>query len=1208
MSPDWTGERAARTEPSGLSTVADAHGWDEQPASGPEAVPVAAQPADPPTPAGPTPTPFDVLGPLPTGTTVLEASAGTGKTYTIAALAARYVAEGHVELDQLMMVTFGRMATDELRVRVRERLVRLEAQLSDALGRTPPGTPVPERDDVAHLLLAVDGTELARRQERVARALADFDAATIATTHEFCLRMLDDLGVLGDPEPDAVFVEHLAELTSEVARDVYLRRYATADQPLLTFEHALKLAEDVVHAGPIRLVPELGAGARADERVGFAREVVAEVRRRKERARYLTYDDMLTRLQDALADPRHGDLAAQRLRDRFPVVLVDEFQDTDPIQWDILRRAFHRHSTLVVIGDPKQAIYAFRGADVNSYLQVARESTSTATLGTCYRSDRALLDGLDLVMGGASLGDPAIVVRPVGSAHPDRRLTGAGAPLRVRVLPPKENGELEYVNRLRRRITKDLVAEIADLLGPAAGGAAPVGSGSDPLDLGVDQTAGTTEAGGGGAMLTLDGRPPRRVQASDLAVLVRRNAAGEQIRDALAAAGIPAVLHGSDSVFSSLAARDWLRVLQALEQPRQPLVREAALTSLVGWTFPRLAQADEAALADLSYDFRRWSRVLAGRGVAALLETMGTDTALSERVLARPDGERLLTDLRHVAQRLHALMTGRQLGVAGLREWLAEAIEVAVADDDVTEGLRRLATDAAAVQVLTLHRSKGLEFPVVYLPEAWDCFVPTDERDAVLRLHEDGTEVLDVGGRQAAGRPERFRRSLAEEAGENLRLAYVGMTRAQCQVVTWWADARTTTTSALHRFWARPARVGDPEPSYPSTSGPAQEPVPVSARLLPGDPSRVLSVEEVQSRAPTRRRAGGTAPVALRARRFERLLDTAWRRTSYSSLTAAAHGAVPAAGVSSEPEPVKEDDETLADAAVPPAPLLPATVGPGWDLLSPMRDLPAGADFGTAVHAVLEVLDPTAADLPTATLAATTDVLSRLPHGDLSPDVLAEALLPSLATPLGPLADDRSLADLSPRNRLCELVFELPLAGGDRPRADVRLGDLAPLLTRHLATDDLLVDYPELLSQPPLAEESLRGYLTGSIDAVLRVGPPERRRYLVVDYKTNWLGRGEPGELSVADYGPQPMAAAMQAAHYPLQALLYQVAVHRMLRWRLPDYDPEQHLGGALYLFLRGMAGPTTPRVAGVPAGVFSWRPPSALITELSDLLDRGAS
>ncbi|HEY5980938.1 MAG TPA: UvrD-helicase domain-containing protein [Microlunatus sp.] len=1148
MTPDWTGER------SGAADI--------------QTSPPVPQP---PPRTSPTLTPFDVRGPLPTGTTVLEASAGTGKTFTIAALAARYVAEGHAELHQLMMVTFGRMATDELRVRVRERLVVLESQLAEVLGRTPPGTPVPARDPVAELVLDVEATERARRHERVSRALADFDAATIATTHEFCLRMLDDLGVLGDPEPDAVFVEHLAELTSEVARDVYLRRYANQAQPPLRFEDALRLAEDVVRAGPIRLVPDLGSGARADERVGFAREVVDEVQRRKERARYLTYDDMLTRLQAALADPRHGALAAQRLRERFPVVLVDEFQDTDPIQWDILRRAFHQHSTLVVIGDPKQAIYAFRGADVNSYLQVAREATTIATLGTCYRSDRALLDGLDLIMGDASLGDPAIVVRPVGSAHPHRRLRDAGAPVRVRVLPPKENGEQEYVSRLRRRITKDLVAEIAGLLG------------SD-------------------ARLSLGGQAARAVRASDLAVLVRRNVAGEQIRDALAAAGIPAVLHGSDSVFSSLAARDWLRVLQALEQPRQALVREAALTSLVGWTFPRLVQADETALADLSYDFRRWSRALAFRGVAALLETMGTDTALSERVLARPDGERLLTDLRHVAQRLHAQMTSRQLGVAGLREWLAEAIEVAVTDD-VTESLRRLATDAAAVRVLTLHRSKGLEFPVVYLPEAWDCFVPADERDAVLRLHEGGTEVLDVGGRQAAGRPERFRHSLAEEAGENLRLTYVGMTRAQCQVVTWWADARTTTTSALHRFWARPTRVGDPEPSYPSTLGPAHEPRPRSAEPVVGDTGHLLSVEEVQPRPTTRARTGTAAPDVLAARRFDRTLDSDWRRTSYSSLTAAAHGAAPVAGVSSEPEPLKEDDERVTAPPAVPADAVGATVP---ELLSPMRDLPSGVDFGTAVHAVLEVLDPTAGDLPVATLAATTDALSRLPHGDLTPERLAEALLPSLATPLGPLADDRTLSDLSPADRLCELAFELPLAGGDRPCADVRLGDLAPVLDRHLASDDPLVGYGEQLAHPPLADESLRGYLTGSIDAVLRVGPPTERRYLVVDYKTNWLGRGGPGELSVADYAPPVMAAAMQAAHYPLQALLYEVALHRLLRWRLADYDPQRHLGGALYLFLRGMAGPETPRVADVPHGVFSWRPPPALITELSDLLDRG--
>lgn len=1172
MTRDWTGQQGRPTTP---------------PSTPPEIAPISSEttrsmaeiaPAVSTIPAEPAPDTFEICGPLPTGTTVLEASAGTGKTYTIAALVARYVAEGLAELPQLMVVTFGRMATDELRVRVRERLVGLETQLAAALELTPPGLTVPEPDDVASLLIQVDPAEQTARHDRVSRALADFDTATIATTHEFCQRMLDDLGVLGDPEPDAVFVEHLAELTEEVARDVYLRRYAAAPTSTLTYADAVRLADDVVRAGPIRLVPGLGAGARADERVEFAHEVIAEVRRRKARARYRTYDDMLTRLQAALADEQHGALAAERLRERFHVVLVDEFQDTDPIQWDILRRAFHGHRTLVVIGDPKQAIYAFRGADVNSYLQVAREASQVATLGTCYRSDRALLDGLDLIMGGASLGDPKIVVRPVGSAHPVRRLTGAGAPVRVRVLPRKLEGQ-EYVQRLRDRVAKDLVAEISQLLGS-------------------------------GAQLQLAGAAPRPIGASDLAVLVRRNVAGEQIRDVLAAAGIPAVLHGSDSVFSSAAARDWLRLLQALEQPRQQLVREASLTSLVGWTFPRLARADETALADLSYDFRRWSRTLAHRGVAALLEALGADTDLSGRVLSRPDGERLLTDLRHIAQRLHAVMSGQQLGAAGLREWLAEAIDAA-ATDDVTEGLRRLATDAAAVQILTLHRSKGLQFPIVYLPEAWDCFVPSDDRGSVLRLHEQdeheqGEEVLDVGGRHAAGRSERLRQALAEEAGEHLRLYYVGLTRAQCQVVTWWADSRNTPTSALHRYWARSRRSGDVEPDYPVDLGPADWPLPRST--TPGDASaELLSVEQVAAIGATPQLRASKSPAALDIRHFTRELDTHWRRTSYSALTAAAHGLPSPAGVTSEPELLREDDENLLgpDQTTGHAELAPAP-DPAGTLPSPMGQLPAGADFGTAVHGVLEVLDPTGDDLAAATLAATTEALAGLPHGALSPEQLAEALLPCLQTPLGPLADDLTLAELSPHDRLSELVFELPLAGGDRPRADVRLADLAPLLARHLPADDPLTGYPELLTHPPLAEESLRGYLTGSIDAVLRVGPVESRRYLVVDYKTNWLGRGGPGELTVADYSPASMAAAMTAAHYPLQALLYQVALHRLLRWRQPGYDPETHLGGVLYLFLRGMAGPATPRIDDVPYGVFSWQPPAALITELSELLDRG--
>jgi exodeoxyribonuclease V beta subunit len=270
-----------------------------------------------------------------------------------------------------------------------------------------------------------------------------------------------------------------------------------------------------------------------------------------------------------------------------------------------------------------------------------------------------------------------------------------------------------------------------------------------------------------------------------------------------------------------------------------------------------------------------------------------------------------------------------------------------------------------------------------------------------------------------------------------------------------------------------------------------------------------------------------------------------------------------------------------------------------------MADLPVGTGFGTLVHAVFESADLTAPDLRAELLRCVHSELDRHPTPTVDPDALADALVPVARTPLGPLADDRCLADIAPRDRLAELDFELPLAGGDTPGADVRLGDLVPLLRRHLPAGDLLAGYPDRLAA--LAGQPLRGYLTGSIDAVLRLAGP---RFAVVDYKTNWLGPigpDGPEPLVAAHYTPERLAAAMLDAHYPLQALLYAAALHRFLRWRLTDYDPRRHLGGVLYLFLRGMCGPGGPAVDGVPCGVFSWRPPAALVTGLSDLLDRGA-
>jgi len=295
---------------------------------------------------------FDPCGPLPRGVTVLEASAGTGKTYTIAALAARYVAEG-TPLSELLLVTFTRMATGELRERVRERLVSVEQALGEP---SPPAT-----DEIARLLADAPGAIVAERRRRLAAALADFDAATIATIHGFCQEVLGGLGVASDVAPDCAFVEDVGDMLGEVLDDLYVRRFRRADAGTMSRADALAIASIAV-ANPGAPVEPAGGdpeGVPAMRR-RLAVAVREELERRKRLAGLMTYDDLLTRLAGALRGPAGAGIA-ERLRARYRVVLVDEFQDTDPIQWEIMRRAFGA-GTLVLIGDPKQATYAFRCA------------------------------------------------------------------------------------------------------------------------------------------------------------------------------------------------------------------------------------------------------------------------------------------------------------------------------------------------------------------------------------------------------------------------------------------------------------------------------------------------------------------------------------------------------------------------------------------------------------------------------------------------------------------------------------------------------------------------------------------------------------------------------------------------------------------------------------------------------------------------------
>ncbi len=1116
---------------------------------------------------------FDLGAALPTRTTVLEASAGTGKTYTVGALVARFVAEG-TPLERILVVTFGRAASQELRERVRERLVEAAAALAD-----------PERNPTVlaadPLLAALARTGPAGR-ERLIRALADFDAATIATTHQFCQQVLDSLGVAGDSDPGAVLVENLTDLIDEVVDDLYVRRFAAggADIPEISRDLAIRIGRQAVEHPDAVLVPDDAApDSVAALRFRFATAVRAEVEKRKRHRGLLGYDDLLSRVAQALE--AEDAPARVRMRARWSVVLVDEFQDTDPVQWDVVRRAFGGE-TIVLIGDPKQAIYAFRGGDVVTYLQAARTAARQATLDVNRRSDGPLVRALSVFFADAALGHDDIRVRPVRSAHDESRLQRHGFPLpafRLRMMRRSLFGlgarAKIQVGPLRPAIAADLARDVVRLLGSGA---------------------------------EFDGRP---IRAGDVAVLVNTHKQAELVRDALGRRRVPSVLAGAGSVYATPAAQDWQVLLEALEQPhRSGRVRAAALTPFVGLSAADLDAGGERLADELGALLRGWVDLLAGRGVAALLEVAATGPDLDggfdragrrvgmpARLLARSGGERRLTDLRQIGENLQAVAAQEGLGLAAMIAWLRQR-RTELAAEAPTDRLRRLDSDASAVKVMTVHVSKGLQFPVVYVPYAADQAKPPESD--VLQLHDaDGRRVLDVGGATGPGYGRRLRRAEEERAGEALRLLYVALTRAQSQVISWWAPSTTAGDSGLHRMLFGRQADGTIETT-----------------------AAVFSDEDARARVEQVQAAGGPvvewvgddpeppplpAPDALpemAVAPFDREIDVSWRRLSYSSLSAA--GQVQAQqdrrpGVGSEPETGLRDDEALPESL----PLNPERA-PSWaQTPSLMADLPTGAAFGTVVHSVLEDVDPDADDLLAEVSQRCREATAAT---GISAPALAGALHEVLRTPLGPVADDLTLAAIARRDRLAELGFELPLAGGEMPTARVLLGAAAPLLRHHLPADDPLRPYADRLAAPEMAEQVVRGYLTGSLDLVVRLPGP---RYVVADYKTNWLAPPDSTDdagLMVWHYRPAALTAAMLHSDYPLQALLYGVALHRFLRWRQPGYDPEQHLGGVLYLYVRGMSGPDTPQVDGTPCGVFGWRPPAALTVALSDLLDGAGS
>ena len=1136
---------------------------------------------------------FNVGAPLPMGaTTLLEASAGTGKTYALSALTVRMVAEQGIPISRILIVTFTRAATAELRDRIRRSLIEAE----DHLRSDPQGTC---DDPIFDAVAAGPPEERAVRIERLSRAVKEFDTATISTIHGFSSIVLGSLGVLAERNLEGVAAERGDDLVRQVCGDLLftLQQQGPAPVDLARFVKLVTKARTI----PGCLITAQSADPDEVAVAELVQQAVTQVERRLQSSGALSFDSLLTEVRDALvASPT----VPAEVRAQFDVALIDEFQDTDPVQWEIFQTLFGAGTgtTLVLVGDPKQAIYAFRGGDVYTYL-AAQETATTLSLGTNQRSDATVVHAMNVLAAGQQFGEAEIAYQQVEATtrHDNRALlldgqVSPGLEVRLVVEPEAIGREKLAADPVRDRIAADLGDKVCEL-----------------LESGTIRSKSSAE---------------RRVAPGDIAVLVGGKFETAAIADALRARNVPVVVRAGDNVVDSEAASQWTTLLHALDRPAStPRALAAALGWFFGWSAETVATAMDGepgsaaaeSVALLQQTLHSWAELVSTKGMPALLGAVRREPGVMERLLLDPLGERNLTDLEHVAELVHAESVGGR-GISPAAALMVLTDLGGTASDEVAADAvqRRIESDADAVQVQTIHSSKGLEFPIVLLPSLWNGgkrvgaespFAFYDATEGVERRTLDvskgqrATKKRDgtVGSATDEKYPPRLE-AARQNCGDQHRLTYVAMTRAAHLCVAWWVPmsagtVRTNKAGLTRLLFANGDERADDKVEL--LSGDAAVAA-VEARLAPA--GAAASVVRLGPRT-------GPVPVylppdpddvdvTLEVATLGRELSRAENRWSFTQLIKHSRAADHAEADPTEPagDDRQANDETASDL---PAALTaqPEAYGPEWSVAPGLEGLGGGTAFGNLVHEMFEHLDFTDADLP----AAIADWLRTQRKFPVSEDQVAQLpglLSASVRTPFGPLFGDLSLSTLTMPNRLNELQFFLPISP-DSPFTARRIGEV---VADHLEPGTIK-DWAERLARG-LSHVDLTGYMNGSIDLTLRFDGPAGPRYSVVDYKTNRLTR--PGtEATLADYHPDALPEAMCHSNYVLQALLYNVALHRYLRWRLGEsYDPAVHLGPVGYLFVRGMVGPDTPTTTdGTPSGVFAWEPPAGLVEALSGLL-----
>jgi exodeoxyribonuclease V beta subunit len=1158
------------------------------------------------------------------GFSLIEASAGTGKTYTISHLYLRYLLERDLKVQEILVVTFTNAATDELKHRIRQLITGVLHALE---------APTDSQSKMEDHFATWRGDDQAIR--RLQQALTDFDEVAVFSINGFCQRMLTRFPL----ETRSMLWQELSAeqstLETRAAQDFWRKRvlplarhellwlnaqWNTPDallksaRPLIRYQSQLTVALnqlelelqdvnleyswqqlceqwsnrsqqiqqvmfdnpnlkkngpkaaaieqleldlDACFALPVclelprdwrvltrdYLVNSRLKARHEDERLdwpffrmaqNYAQQlerINRQSRRRwlveaaifihdtvelaKVQAQQISFDDQIEHLERALS--QSGEQLARKIRHDYPVAMVDEFQDTDYQQYNLFRQVYLEpaQGSLILIGDPKQSIYGFRRADVFTYRRARDATQQQFTLDTNYRSTDdfvALINGVFGVNPDAFIHSDLIRyqrARP-NEDQPGLRTTDGSLaePLVCWLL---QTADRPYSKKVAESELARVCADsIVDLL-------------HDPK-------------------LLIDDRP---VAAQDLAILVKTGWQASLMQQTLAQRGIASAMVSQDSVFASAEAMDVLQWLSVLHRPGDTrLLHGLLLGNLFAWSRQRVEalQHDDGELLQLLEAFTGYRRCWLSRGILAALFEMFDDWATVGRVLRVSQGERRLTNWLHVVELL------QQESMLHANEeqtllWLHAQIEQAHDGETGSENHQlRLEDDSQLVRIVTVHGSKGLQYPVVFLPFMWSVSSKNLSPTSYAYHDEQGRRqvMIEDDARIGTWREEK----LAEE----IRLFYVALTRARYRCYLGWGRINECGLAApAHLLYTE--RVDRSKfPHQLDLDNHQQLRQPFEALNAQRALVKIIDVEVGVDCTASQREQTRPPVIQPPAQQFDRLLQQQWLVTSYSRLASSSEQAPSTDLPDHDTAPLSGALVDLTDQ------LLPAN--------NPIRfTFKKGARAGNFIHDVLEITDFTRG-VQAESLRAKVDQ-----HGISSNqlDELLEWFDQVLGTPLG----DFSLASLPMASTLRELEFLMRIDGADSHRVE-----------------QLLKPHGYLDRNQALTFGQINGYLKGFIDLVFEYGG----RFYLADYKSNFLGSG------FASYTRPSMQLAMQQHLYTLQFLIYSVALHRYLGQRLDGYDYNRHFGGVYYLFVRGMA----PQQPG--NGVYFERPAKALIAQLDEV------